>query len=178
MDRNEFYTEEMEYKIVITKKKKFFSSLSEFGQYNCTIEFYNNLNLPILIVNCTELELYMCIQRLAEFNANIGMVNDDILSIIEFNSTGIMDNYIFVVATKDINIYPDYPTDQDLILSLSIYSSYMNNRALRLYFEMSYSFLDVLIYNIYLILEDLPYLDAMNDKGFEMIFREELQNNG
>ena len=164
MDRNEFYTEEMEYKIVITKKKKFFSSLSEFGQYNCTIEFYNNLNLPILIVNCTELELYMCIQRLAEFNANIGMVNDDILSIIEFNSTGIMDNYIFVVATKDINIYPDYPTDQDLIL--------------RLYFEMSYSFLDVLIYNIYLILEDLPYLDAMNDKGFEMIFREELQNNG
>jgi len=56
-----FSSENNEYKIRLTKQKKFFTQ-SQFGQYNCTIEFYNSINLLVLKINCTEKELYLCIQ--------------------------------------------------------------------------------------------------------------------
>ena len=101
MNENIFYSEDNEYKIRITKKKKFYTQ-SEFGQYQCTIEFYNNINLPVLIINCTEKELYLCIQRLSELESNIITLQDrnlELNTIIEFNSTGELDSYFWIVGT-------------------------------------------------------------------------------
>lgn len=175
MDENVFYTEDMEYKIRITKKKKFFTH-SDFGQYDCTIEFYNSINLPVLVINCNEKELYLAIQRLSEFNSNmlLSCSKDEISTIINFDNTGNMNTFFWYVTTNNIANYPDNPTDEDIILSISIYSSYMGKNALRIYLPMTYSFLDVLIYNIYLILEDLPYLDSLNNACFRAFMRGEL----
>lgn len=171
MDNIEFITENSEYKIRITKKKKFFSQ-SDFGQYNCTIEFYNNINMLILNINCTEFELYTCIQRLSELGTNIimGTSDEDILSIIEFNSTGDFNNYFWVATTTNLSNYPDYPTDEDIMCCIMIYSTHLGENSLRIYLPMTYSFLDVIVYNIYQVLEDIPYLNNMNDKMIQMIF--------
>ena len=112
------------------------------------------------------MELYSCIQKLSELGNNIAMgsSNDDMTTSIEFNSTGDFNSYFWFITTVNIANYPDYPTDEDIMCSFMIYSTYLGQNSLRIYLPITYSFLDILIYNIYLVLEDLPYLDKMNEK--------------
>lgn len=168
MDQVTLYTEDMEFKIIIDKKKKPFS-LSKFGQYNCTISFYNNLELPVLVINCSEKELYSCIQVLAQFNANLSVCSSDteLSSIINFNTSGDFRDYFWMINTINLMNYPEYPTEDEIMMSISIFESHMNENVLRLYLPMTYGFLDILIYHIYLVLEDLPYLDEINEECYK-----------
>lgn len=163
-----FYSENNEYKIRLTKEKKFFTQ-SKFGQYNCTIEFYNSINLLVLKINCTEKEIYYCIQKLSELGANIMIIGDtegmELSSIIEFNSTGDFNTYFWYLSTMNISTYPmDSPTDEDIMCCISIFSNNMEKSSLRIFLPMTYYYLDTLIYNIYQILEDIPYLDELNEQ--------------
>lgn len=168
MDQVTLYTEDMEYKIIISKAKKFYSQ-SKFGQYNCTISFYNTLNLPVLVINCSEKELYSCIQVLAQFNANLSVCSSDteLSSFVYFNSSGDFRDYFWMINTINLINYPEYPTEDEIMMSISIFESHMNENVLRLYLPMTYGFLDILIYHIYLVLEDLPYLDEINDECYK-----------
>lgn len=175
MDINEFYSEDNEYIIRITKSKKFFTQ-SKYGQYNCTIEFYNNLKLPVLIINCTEKELYMTIQRINELSTNICMnsTNDDMNTTITFESTGNFNSYTWFLTTTNLSGYPEYPIEHDLMLNLLIYSNHMGQNSLRIFLPMTFSFLEVLIYNIYQVLQDLPYFDEMNNYIIQEFMRGEI----
>lgn len=175
MDINVFQTEGSEYYIKISKQKKFFSQ-SKFGQYICTIEFLNNIYQSILSINCTELELYLLIQKLSELETNIAMgsSNYEMSTSVYFQSTGDFNSYFWFFTTTNIENYPEYPTDEDIMCSLFVYSLYLDKKSLRLYLPMSYSFIDVLIYNIYIILEDLPYLNDMNNDMVQKFIKGEL----
>ena len=129
------------------------------------IEFYNNINLPVLIINCTEKELFMCIQRISELSNNIvmGSSDDDMNTTIIFDSTGTFDTFIWFLTTINISNFPEYPVEHDIMCNLLIYSNHLGQNSLRISLPMTYQFFDVLIYNIYVVLEDLPYLDEMND---------------
>ena len=173
-----FSSENNEYKIRLTKQKKFFTQ-SQFGQYNCTIEFYNTINLLVLKINCTEKELYLCIQKLSELGTNIMVVGDtegiELSSVIEFNSTGDLNNYFWYLSTTNITTFPmDYPTDDDIMCSICIFSNKMDQNSLRIFLPMTYSFPDVMIYNIYLVLEDIPYLDELNNQVIKEFIEGEL----
>lgn len=172
----EFMTEDNEFKIRISKTRKFYAT-SEFGQFNCLIEFLNSMNIPVLQINCTEKELYSAVQKLGEFTTNIayGLVSDDnVQTSIYFASNPNMESYYWNVYTTNLDTFPDdYPVEQDIMCALTIFSTNLGGSACRLYIELTYQFLESIIYNIYLILEDIPYLDKMNQVIIEEFLRGE-----
>lgn len=163
---NIFYSEDKEFIIRITKTKKFYT-LSQYGQYNCTIEFLNSLKIPVLSINCTEKELLQTVQKLNELNANIimGETNDEKSTTIIFESTGTFDSYIMTLTTLNLTTYPDYPVEHDLKLELYVYINHRGTREnkLKIVLPMTIQYLEYFIYKIYEVLQDIPYLDEMNN---------------
>lgn len=165
MDKNVFFSEDREYKIRVSKQLKFYST-SIFGQYNCSIEFLNSMNFPVLQINCTEKELYRTIMRISEFSTNIGMgitENDNAATTISFESGANMSSFFWYLYTTNLDAFPDYPVEHDINCQLCIYSGDIHGSSLRLFLDFTYQYLDILIYEIYKILEDIPYLDEMNN---------------
>jgi len=155
MDKTEIFTENNEYKIVFSRKKKLYS-LTPFSQYNITIDFINALGLSVYSITTTEKEFLSALESINQFNINIGSVYGD---NIWFSNGTFNDNFLYI-AMK----YPDisYPSEEEETILYSFYQSSIHGNVLRLYFESSNGYwLEEFIYNMYLILEDLPYLNDM-----------------
>lgn len=177
MDSIEFYTENNEYIIRIRKQKKYFSQ-TKFGQYDCFIEFLNNLKFTVLSIQCTEKELYKCIQQMNEFSENMTMFPEqELCTVIKLSSNGSFKDYFINLSTDNLYNNPkEYPSeDDDMILHILIYEKYIKNQVTRLYLPVTYSFLGVIIYSIYSILEDIPYLNDINNEFIDEFLKGELQ---
>ena len=163
----EFYTQNLEYKIRFKKEKRFYF-LSKFSQYKITIEFINSIDQTILSINTTEKEFVEAIENLSNFVNNYynNFINNQFTEkddIVNFNNNGDFSSYFIYLAMKNPLI--DYPSDEDDTVILSFYhSDNKNNNALRLVIEFNIEFLlQIFIYNMFLLVEDIPYLQEIID---------------
>lgn len=151
-------TENNEYNIDLFKRKKSFSfDNNKYSQYICTIRFKDSMNRTILDINCNEKELYDAIQSLNEFYLNLGCIVSD---NIYFNTNGSMVDFFMFLAYEN---YCQFPEEEDIV-SITIFENTIHGCISRLSFFMSYYGLEYIIYNFYLLLEDIPYLDEINNK--------------
>ena len=153
-DNIEFFTENHEFKIVLTKRQKVYSS-AIFAKYICNIKFINSIGFEVLNIQCSEKEILNLIQTLYEFNINIGGILSD---GVNFDSSNIC--YYLYLSIIDNNSYEyDYYKDK---VSISIYEiDNIKGNILRLYNEVSFSYIEELIYYLYTLISDIPYLDKM-----------------
>ena len=171
MDFNRIQLENNQYIIEVKKEKRLFS-YTEFGQYTCSIIFKDSINNIVLQIDCTEKEYLYMLQSLNFFCMNLGYEQTD---IIHFD-TGNVYSYFWFVATLE-EYLKSYPDDEEPKLGISIFQSYMNNNnILRLYFEITYYFLEELIYQLFLLIEDLPNFQELNksfldDMSYELTER-------
>lgn len=168
MNTIEFYTQNLEYKIRFKKEKRFYF-LSKFSQYKITIEFIDSIEQTILTINTTEKEFVEAIENLSNFIDNYynNFINSYFIEkddIINFNNNnGDFSSYFIYLAMK--NPYTDHPSDEDDSVILSFYhSDNKNNNVLRLSLEFNIEFLSqVFTYNMFLLVEDIPYLQEVID---------------
>lgn len=160
----EIYTENLDYKIRLKKEKRLYF-LSQFSQYNITIEFINSIDQTLFTINTTEKEYVKAIEIIQNFINNFGQQKDD---IIYFNNNGDFSRYFIYISMK--NPLVDYPTDPiDEISAISIYHSVNDKSVLRLYFESSTVYLEQLAYNMYSLVIDIPYItEVINDNIKDM----------
>ena len=98
-DNIEFFTENHEFKIVLTKRQKVYSS-AIFAKYICNIKFINSIGFEVLNIQCSEKEILNLIQTLYEFNINIGGILSD---GVNFDSSNIC--YYLYLSIIDNNSY-------------------------------------------------------------------------
>lgn len=158
MNNIEFYTSNKEYKIVLTKQQRFFG-YSQYGQYLCSITFYNSIGLEVAKINTNEKEILSAIGSIYEFELNYGgcMLSD----IIYFDNNQ-TENYFI---SFDV-LFKEYPAEEELVC-ICIYLSTIYGNKLKLSFNVYLDWLNEFIYNLYLLLEDLPYLKEMMDSDIK-----------
>lgn len=169
MDITQFYTENNEYLVEISKVKNIIS-FSEFSNYKCSIKFRDRLNNIVLQIDCSEKELYDVLQKLSDFTLSAGSCFSD---IIHFSPNSNMDNYFWYIgdlnySNPDIdNMYKTieqmHPTDddEDDRLFISVYQNTIQGNKLRLYLETTYSFIEVFVNHMYSILSDIEYFEEI-----------------
>lgn len=151
----EINTYNNEYKVVFSKTKKAFST-SEFGQYNCTIEFRNSINNPIVTITTTEKEFLQTAEEISLFLSSYGSIYD---SVVHFGDN---NNTFWFFFLSYCNMEGEYPTEEDDMVSISLYSNTMNQgNKLRICFNTLSDFLQEFTRCIYQILVDIPYIDNM-----------------
>lgn len=172
MDNIEFITENNEFKIRLSKTKKYFN-FSPFSNYNCKIEFIDSLNNVVLSMNSTEKEILKAIESLYSMINNFGNILSD---KIYFGYSDDCSEYFLYISIA--NIYSEGPLEDDDKFQLMFYHSSQQGNALKVFFECSLLYLDNFIYNLYLLLEDIPYLNEMVASSFlEFIGEEDNQED-
>ena len=146
-----FFSENREYIIEINKEKRFFS-YSKYGQYKCNLRFANYIGQIVLDIECNEKQLLDLMCVLDDMNMNAGGYMLDAIAYLN-------DEYFMYVAFIEEPV--DYPIEEDPKISIQIFQNTINGQVSRLYLEMSLYYLEEFIYNIYQILEDIPYLNEM-----------------
>lgn len=163
MNNIEFFTENKEYKIKITKLLKPYC-LSKYGQYKITINFIDIMEQIILSINTNEKELFQAILQISGFINGSGFTQDD---IVYFDNIGDGSSYfIYLSNLTQLNPYYNGPIEDDDVATLSFYHRTQQGNALKLYLETSFYYLEEFIYNMYQIIEDIPYLREMSDSYF------------
>ena len=163
MDTYEFYTQNNEYKIRITKKKKAYT-FSKFDQYIITIDFIDNSGTTVYQINTNEKEFLKLIESLNEFCINIGHILSD--NIYFDNNGDFSSNYIY------ISILDSYKEDIefDSKVQLSLFHSSIQGDTLIIYIETDYFHIEDLVYKLYITIEDIPYLnDLINSDLLEFM---------
>lgn len=154
MDNYEFFTENQEFKIRLSKRKRLISYTS-YSNYTCTIEFLNNLNQTILKIENTELDYFRFIEGLNDFICNFGNIISDNLY---FTHTDISSFFLFI----SIEDYSIGPSEFDDNLYLAIYEESIYGTRLRLNLNTTISWIEEFIYSLFQIIEDLPYLNELS----------------
>lgn len=153
-----FITQNQDYIIELYKEPVLFSfDNSLYSNYNCHIRFLNNINQVLLDLVFTEKEYLNFINELNDFNINIGNVLDN---MIHLSTKADFNNY-FIFLMVDNGDLKDNPVEEDFMISIQIFESGLQGNKTRLYFELSYFFLEELAYLMYLEIEDIPYIQDM-----------------
>ena len=162
MNNIDFYTPNKEYRIILTKQPRYFG-YSEYGQYLCSITFYNSIGLEVLKINTNEKEILKAISSLYEFELNYGgcMISD----IIYFDNNQ-NENYFVTIDA----IFQDYPVEEELVV-LCVYLSTIQGNRLKLSVNINLYELNELIYKLYSLIEDIPYLPSMMEDDMEEFIR-------
>lgn len=154
-DRAELFTYNNEFKIIFSKQKKLFT-MSKFGQYDCSIEFRNSIDIPILKIVTTEKEFLRTAEEISLFLSSYGSIYDSMIYFGEYNNA---NHFIFL---SYCNMQGEYPQEEDDAVSFSLYSNVLNQgNKLRLSFITLSDFLQDFIHSIYQILVDIPYVDEL-----------------
>lgn len=159
MDFIQFKSQNLEYIIELEKRKKSFS-YSKFAQYICTIRFKDILNRVILEINCSEKEIYCCIQSINDFLLQMGNMLED---CIHFESFGDMKNYFIWIGVENFKEFP--PEEEDI--SFSVFEQSNQGSILRLSFNMHYYYLEDFMYKLYMLISDISYLNEIVDISFK-----------
>lgn len=155
----EFYTFNREFKIRLSKELRSFS-LSKFQQYKITIDFLNSLNQSIYTINTTELEYLDLILSLNYFsNSCYNEYKSD--TIIRLNTQDNYSNSFIYISL--VNPVQEFPMELDDVISLQFFNSTNQGNKLKIYLEYTIDSLEELAYNLYLLIEDIPYLDELNE---------------
>ena len=155
-----------QYILEVSKKKRFYS-LTEFGQYLITIRFKNYINQTVLEIQTTEKEYFNMIQSMNYFCCNYGSTYSDIIHL----DSSILPYYIHIYNI-DKNIQ-EYPTEEEEPwCGISIYQGNENNQGSinRLYLESSYYNLENILYELFRLIEEIPYLQEINSSFLNDIF--------
>lgn len=161
MDNYEFFTENQEFKIRLSKRKRLIS-YTNYSNYTCTIEFLNNLNQTILKIENTELDYFRFIEGLNDFICNFGNIISDNLY---FTHTDISSFFLFI----SIEDYSTGPSEFDDNLYLAIYEESIYGTKLRLNLNTTISWIEEFIYSLFQIIEDLPYLNELSTTALEFL---------
>ena len=153
MDTYEFYTENKEFKIRFTKKKRMFS-LSENSQYICTIEFLNTLNQPVLKLDNTEIDYLRIIEGLNDFLCNFGQI---ISTNLYFTTTSTGANYFLNIAINSAT----GPSEDDDSVWIGIFEESIQGTRLRISLNTTTFWIEELIYSMFQIIDDIPYLNRL-----------------
>lgn len=154
MNYYEFFTQNNEFKIVLTKKKRIYS-LGPYSNYTCTIEFRNSLDQTVLKIDNTESDFLRFIEGLNDFLISFGQTLTDNLY---FTNNGIKSNYFCFIAIKD---YSSYPAEDDDTVYLGFYEESPQGTILRLNLYTDISWIEEFIYSLFQIVEDIPYLSQL-----------------
>lgn len=153
MDRYEFYTENREFKIRFSKKKRLYS-LSENSQYVCTIELINSINQTILKIDNTEIDFLRVVEGLNDFLCNFGQI---VSNNLNFTTTETGAQYFLNIAVKDST----GPTEDDDIVYLNLFEEGFQGTRLRISLETTTFWIEELIYSMFQIIDDIPYLNRL-----------------
>ena len=129
MDTYEFYTENKEFKIRFSKKKRIFS-LSENSQYICTMEFVNTIGQTILKLDNTEIDFLRIVEGLNDFLINFGQIISNNLC---FTTTSTGAQYFINIAIENAT----GPSENDDKVWLGIFEESMQGNRLRISLETS-----------------------------------------
>lgn len=151
MDVISLYTENKEYLVIISMTPRYFS-YNKFGQYECHIRFMNALNIGqcVFDIECTEKQLYDFMNTMNDIDMNIGSIYS---ARCYFGNNIICD----LMSSECL----DYPTEDDPYIMLQFYEETFYGRVARIYLKTGFYWLEEFMYDIYLIMEDLPYLAEM-----------------
>lgn len=161
MDEVIFRAENNEYIIRLDKKKRLFG-YSKYGQYICTIDFIDSMYRTVLSLQCTEKTYYTIIQNLNQFLMNEFGVESDIIHF-DYNGSDAIKYFMYIFDNN-----PDFDPDFDMMhtLGLCIYEESAKGNVLRLALNMRYDYLEEFIFNLYQLIEDIPYLNEMASDAF------------
>ena len=161
----EFITPNNEYKIRVYKNPKVFS-VSEYGKYDCHIEFIDPvLNRSIVNVCVTEKEFLHMFQEFGFFIQEIYNMYD---TCVEFNSCN--PGYYFYIAINDDATHP-VEDEYDNLFSVNLFQNSIYGNKLRTSFNCNYYFFtDLFLDAIFRVIQDLPYFVNMNEDYIRCMF--------
>ena len=67
----------------------------------------------------------------------------------------------FYVKEEDLYLLDDFPSEDSLQIYFDLYESRYGNIISRLKFHINYEYLEDFIFYLYLLIEDIPYLDEI-----------------
>ena len=159
---NRMNTPNNEFIIEFYRERKVLS-FDKYSMYSCHIDFYNNINQKILSLICSESELFNSIQEINAFITNFYEIYD---TIVHFGNNENMVSHFIHIGIK--YPYNNSPIEDDDTIVISIYqTNILNKNNLRLFFEADSLFLENMMYNMFQLLEDLPYLDKIINTSVE-----------
>lgn len=138
------------YIIEITKSLKAFT-YTDYGKYDIHITFYDFIRNPIFDILTTE-------KNLLNFMGILSDINN--FNYVEHFCNVIFNSEIFCLVTNS-NEYREYPTENEEVISLQFFRDSINGRCSRINISLDLDGLDTLIYYIYQILQDIPYLESV-----------------
>lgn len=142
--------------------------LNNFGQYNIVMIFKDIVTqIELIRIDCTEKDFFNMIQSLNYFCCQLGSILSD---NIYFNSCSKSPYFLYVYTLDEC--LKDFPDDEEPRAGICIYQGNENNKGsiCRLYFDITYYNLEELIYQLYTVVEDIPYLEDINKSFLEDIF--------
>jgi hypothetical protein len=154
VDIYEFFTENNEYKIRLSKKKRLIS-YTQYSQYTCSIEFLDNLNNTLIKIDNTELDYFRFIEGLNDFLCNFGQIISDNLYFSPASSGA---SFFFYIAIADST----GPSEFDDNVYLALYEQSIYGSKLRLNLNTTVSWIEEFIYSLFQIIEDIPYLNELS----------------
>lgn len=150
------------YHIEFEKVKKKYS-FKDNSQYITYIRFINSINIPVLVIESSELEFYSAIQTLDYLNMSMGMEYGD---VVYFTASSKAEYYMTVNIKDTYNTIPSDDDPTELLLYINIIEKTIYGQRDILYTEISYDDLTEIVYGMYRVIEDVPYLDTLQ---FEFI---------
>ena len=160
MDIVKFSLEDNSYDIELKKIPRTFG-YSIYGNYICTLSFLDKLGIPQVIVKGNEKQFYEFMNILNDYNSEYMSYND----CITYFTAGETQMMIYVSTSQAYQ----YPTEEDDKLFLHIFEDSFQGRTSLLFLEFNFYFLEDLIYHIYQLLEDIPYL---RDIGYSSLLEQ------
>lgn len=156
MDYYQLSTENNEFKIVLSKQKRVYS-FTENSQYVCIIDFQNTIGQSLIKIEASELDYFRFLEGLNDFVTNFGNIVSDNLYFSP-NSRGL--TYFFYISLA--NIEPTYPAEDDDKIYLALYESSIQGTVLRINLETDIFWIEELIYALFQIIDDIPYLQRLS----------------
>ena len=153
MDLYEFYTENNEYKIRLSKRKRKIS-YTENSQYICTIEFINSIGQTIVKIDNTEIDFLKIVEGLNDFLCNLGQI---ISNNLYFTTTANNASYFLFISIRDAT----GPSEDDDYVYLGLYEESIYGTKLRISIDTTTFWVEEFIYSMFQILEDIPYLSRL-----------------
>lgn len=167
MDSIKIRLSNLQYYLEFKKVKKPISFLPN-SDYILYINFINDINQPILSIQSSESEYMRMIQSLDYLNMEIFNIYGD---CFYFESSS-NKSYSITIEVKDPDTFKDNPgyDENPATISTSIiyyifiieYDRVTGQSINRLYTEINLLDLENIIYSMYQVIEDIPYLDNLH----------------
>ena len=161
-------TENKDFTMRFSRSKKQFS-YSKYSQYDCIVEFINNMGMTILKLTMSELNYLDCVNNFMYYADNGGSVISDNIWLNEDKD----GRYFISISDSKYGIeeYDDYLGEKDTYrIFIGIYQKTMMGNKLRLGFYCSYEGIYDFVDKAYWLIGDLPYFEELSKKAmYDMV---------